>query len=31
MFDRLKVGKIVKETEDTISIYFDIPNELRGK
>ncbi len=31
MFDRLKVGKIVKETEDTISIYFDIPNDLRGK
>ena len=31
MFDTLKVDKIVKETGDTISIYFEIPNDLRGK
>ena len=28
MFDTLKIDKIVKETEDTISIYFEIPNDL---
>lgn len=31
MFDTLKVDKIVKETEDTISIYFDIPSDLNEK
>lgn len=31
MFDTLKIDKIVNETEDTISIYFDIPHELRDK
>ena len=28
MFDTLKIEKIVKETEDTISIYFEIPSGL---
>ena len=31
MFDTLKIDRIVKETEDTISIYFDIPNDLKDK
>lgn len=31
MFDTLKVEKIVKETEDTISIYFEIPSNLSEK
>jgi len=31
MFDTLKIDKIVKETEDTISIYFAIPEEIREK
>lgn len=28
MFDTLKIDKIVKETEDTISIFFEIPDKL---
>ncbi len=31
MFDTLKIDKIVKETEDTISIYFDIPSDQKEK
>ena len=31
MFDTLKIDKIVKETEDTISIFFDIPSDLQEK
>lgn len=31
MFDTLKIDKIVKETEDTISIYFEIPKDLNER
>jgi len=31
MFDTLKIDKVVNETEDTISIYFEIPNDLKEK
>lgn len=31
MFDTLKIDKVVMETEDTLSLYFDIPNELKDK
>ena len=31
MFDTLKIDKIVKETEDTISIFFEVPTDLKDK
>jgi len=31
MFDTLKIDKVVNETEDTISIYFDIPADLKER